>query len=525
METMTAKALVSMEQKLLDDSPNAVVFVTPEWQIGYINRRAAEVAHSGAEHIAGSSFWTAFPEFAEAETERHFRRAMEEQVEIEFEHETSSGEWLQVCLRPGEPGLAFYGRDITRFKHTERALLERESELSDFFENGSIALHWVGPDGVILWANEAELSILGYTADEYIGRNIRDFHVDPSEIEDILHRLARNEKLLNYESRLRCKDGSVREVAISSSVYRRNGQFIHTRCFTRDVTAERARVAFQERLGAIVESSDDAIISKDLNGIITSWNRSAERLFGFTSEEAIGQSVATLIIPDDRQAEEPEILSNLAKGNRVEHFQTKRKRKDGTLLDISLTISPVRDARGRIVGASKIARDITEQVRNQEALSRANEALRRSNADLEHFAYSASHDLQEPLRMVLTYAEMLRKKYRGNFDKRADESLDFVAEGGSRMERLLHDLRAFTRASINNDGSFPSADAQTVLTNALTNLRPVIEQSGAEITFSSFRTLSEMRSVTGVKLHQAFTSRRNAKGTAGDSPSGTTASG
>jgi PAS domain S-box-containing protein len=119
-------------------------------------------------------------------------------------------------------------------------------------------------------------------------------------------------------------------------------------------------------LAAIIDSSDDAIISKDLNGIVTSWNKSAERLFGYTAAEMVGQSI-TILIPPDRQDEEPKILSRLRRGERVDHFQTIRRRKDGELLDISLTISPVRDV-GNIVGASKIARDITQQKRAEEAL-------------------------------------------------------------------------------------------------------------------------------------------------------------
>jgi PAS domain S-box-containing protein len=120
-------------------------------------------------------------------------------------------------------------------------------------------------------------------------------------------------------------------------------------------------------LSAIIDSSDDAIISKDLNGIVTSWNKSAERLFGYTASEMIGQPI-TILIPTDRQDEEPKILSRLRRGERVEHFQTVRKRKDGSLLDLSLTISPVKDAHGDVVGASKIARDITQQKRVEEAL-------------------------------------------------------------------------------------------------------------------------------------------------------------
>ena len=116
----------------------------------------------------------------------------------------------------------------------------------------------------------------------------------------------------------------------------------------RDITERRRAEAASHILASIVESSDDAIISKDLNGIITSWNRSAERLFGHTADEAIGQSVASLLIPHDRQEEEPEILARLRRGERVDHFQTVRKRKDGTLVDISLTISPVTDSAARL---------------------------------------------------------------------------------------------------------------------------------------------------------------------------------
>jgi PAS domain S-box-containing protein len=120
-------------------------------------------------------------------------------------------------------------------------------------------------------------------------------------------------------------------------------------------------------LGAIIDSSEDAIISKDLNGVVTSWNKGAERLFGYTAAEMIGQPI-TILIPMDRQEEEPKILSRLRRGERVDHFQTVRKRKDGELLDLSLTISPIKDIHGNIVGASKIARDITRQKRADEAL-------------------------------------------------------------------------------------------------------------------------------------------------------------
>jgi PAS domain S-box-containing protein len=130
----------------------------------------------------------------------------------------------------------------------EEEVREKQAELTDFVENATVGLHWVGPDGTILWANRAEHELLGYTREEYVGRNIADFHADPPVIDDILCRLTRGEELYGYEARLRCKDGTVRHVLISSSVYRKNGEFCHTRCFTRDITERKAaEEALKER--------------------------------------------------------------------------------------------------------------------------------------------------------------------------------------------------------------------------------------------------------------------------------------
>ncbi|HEV2207389.1 MAG TPA: PAS domain S-box protein [Verrucomicrobiae bacterium] len=144
--------------------------------------------------------------------------------------------------------------------------------------------------------------------------------------------------------------------------------------FTEDIAERKQGAEAKTKLAAIVESSEDAIISKDLNGIIKSWNRGAERLFGYTADEAIGQSV-TILIPSDRPNEEPGILERIRRGERIEHYETIRRRKDGTLLDISLSISPLTDAHGQIVGASKIARDITERKRSEKFLQLQKEAL------------------------------------------------------------------------------------------------------------------------------------------------------
>jgi PAS domain S-box-containing protein len=593
-----------------------------------------------------------------------------------------------------------------------------EAELRDFVENVAIPIHWIGPDGVILWANKAELRLLGYESDEYIGQPISAFHVDRARIDDILKRLKDGEELRDYEARLRRKDGSVVEVAITSNACQRNGEFIHGRCVTREIGQSARALELQARLAAIVESSDDAIVSKDLNGVIQSWNRGAERMFGYKAAEVIGRHIS-IIMPPDRVGDVATILERISRGEHVDHFETVRRAKDGRLLNVSLTVSPVRDHTGRIIGASKIARDVTEQkhaaevrerlaaiiesaddailsedlngiiqswnrgaerllgytadevigkhismltppdrldeipriseriskgesidhyetkrrakngriltvlltvspIRDafgnvvaaskfarditelkrvaelqarlaaivessddailsmdlggyiqswnrgaerifgytpQEALGqhismlaepecgdeipeilarlrrgehvdhyrtlrrakngriltvsltispirdnsgeiigiskiardvteqeRNERALRAANADLEQFAYSASHDLQEPLRTVAAYTGMLQRKYRGQLGPEADEYMRSTIEGVKRMHQLLKDLLNFTRASMVEEDGERRSDPNTVLAEVRQNLETAIADSGASIT-------------------------------------------
>ncbi|HYN84845.1 MAG TPA: PAS domain S-box protein [Pyrinomonadaceae bacterium] len=265
-------------------------------------------------------------------------------------------------------------RDRDAAHQSREALGRRERELTDFVENATVGLHWVGADGTILWANRAELEMLGYDEGEYVGHNIAEFHVDREAIDDILCRLSSGEALDNYEARLRRKDGAVRHVLINSNVmWGEQGEFVHTRCFTRDITerveAERAlRDSATElsRLAAIVESSQDAIISKTLDGVITSWNAGAERMYGYTAGEALGRHIS-MLAPPERAGEIEDILRRLGAGEHVEHLETQRVRKDGVRLDVSLAVSPVKDASGRVVGASTIARDITERRRSEQS--------------------------------------------------------------------------------------------------------------------------------------------------------------
>ena len=264
--------------------------------------------------------------------------------------------------------------DIDDLKKAEAALRRQEQDLSDFFESATVPLHWVGPDGTILRVNQAELDLLGYTRGEYVGRHIAEFHRDSDVIEDILTRLTAGQVLHDYPATLRCKNGSLKQVLIDSSVYQQDGKFVHTRCFTRDITAQRSAEEANARLAAIVSSSADAIVGKTLEGIVTSWNTASERIFGYPEAEMVGQSIFKLI-PEELHPTERVLLERIGRGEVVEFSETERIRKDGEKIYIAVTVSPIRNTLGQVVGASSIKRDITERKQAAEALARSQERL------------------------------------------------------------------------------------------------------------------------------------------------------
>ena len=200
---------------------------------------------------------------------------------------------------------------------------------------------------------------------------------------------------------------------------------------TENVTEEHFRM-----LASIVEFSEDAIISKDLRGIIKSWNRGAENIFGYTEKEAVGNSIL-MLIPPDRQHEEQMILERIYKGEQVKHFDTIRMAKDGKLIPISLTISPVKNNKGEVIGASKIARDITEKIRLQQQLQENTEKLERLNSYKDEFIGIASHELKTPLTTIKAYLQLLERELP---DEVHQQYVNTTLHHVSKLTRLVSEL-------------------------------------------------------------------------------------
>jgi PAS domain S-box-containing protein len=302
-------------------------------------------------------------------------------------------------------------------------------------------------DGVITSWNRGAERMFGYSAAEAIGQHGR--LLIPLELQgeedNVLAHIVRGKSLEHYETVRQTKDGRKLDISLTvSPISDGRGRIVGATKIARDVTLRKRAYEQRERLASIIDSSDDAIVSKTLEGVITSWNRGAEQMFGYSAAEAIGQHIK-LIIPPELHAEEDDVLAHLRRGEKIDHYETVRQTKDGRKLDISLTVSPIKDAQGRIIGASKVARDITLRKRveeERERLMAREEAARRTaeeaNRLKDDFLATVSHELRNPLNSIVGWAGLLRS---GKLDeKTVARAVDAILRGAQAQDQIISDL-------------------------------------------------------------------------------------
>ncbi len=252
-------------------------------------------------------------------------------------------------------------------RQAEKALRRSQHDLDDFFENAPLSLHWAAPDGTILRANTTELEMLGYSQREYLGRSIAEFFVDKRLAETAIRQLRGGETLHEFEAQMRGKDGAIHNVLINANGLWDDDKFIRSRWFTVDVTDRKQFEQASAFLGAVVESSEDAIIGTDLTGNIVSWNNGAAQMYGYTAAEVKGRPIH-ILTPPARPEESPESFSQILSQRQVARYETFHLRQDGKMIPVSVTRSPMKDSQGRIIGVSAIERNI--QQRKQEERER-----------------------------------------------------------------------------------------------------------------------------------------------------------
>jgi PAS domain S-box-containing protein len=334
-------------------------------------------------------------------------------------------------------------------------------------------------DGTVRSWNPAAQRIFGYSAEEIVGKPITILF-PPDRLDEepkILARVQKGERVDHIQTIRLHKDGHPITVSVTiSPIHDANGRVVGASKVCRDTSATSA---LEGRFKAIVSSSDDAIISKNLDGIVQSWNTSAERIFGYTSAEMIGQSI-TVLFPQDRLDEEPKILEQIRRGQRVDHFETIRRHKDGRSIDVSVTISPVRNAAGQVIGVSKVARDITSIKRNlreREALL-ARETAARAEAERlgkmkDEFLSTLSHELRTPLNAILGWANVLRSSDNPEDLQEGLETIERNARAQAQLIDELLDMSRIINGKLRLD--LQSVDLAAIVASAVDSVRPAAD--------------------------------------------------
>ena len=367
--------------RILDSIEDGLVILDREWRYTYVNAQAARILGRPRSELLGECVWDLFPFLVGTEMERQMRRAADERVTCEFlGNDAAAGRFYEHRVSPTpDGGVVVYFRDVTERREHERLIQLARAYAESIVTTVREPLLVLDKGLRVVSANRSFYATFKVEPSETEGRFVYDLgdgQWDIPELRTLLEEIVpANGWFDDFEVEHDFEYIGRKSMLLNARRFPPEGPFELILLAIEDITERKQAEETGALLAAIVEDSDDAIVSKTVDGIIRSWNGGAERLFGYTAAEAVGRSI-DLIIPPELQEEERSILERLRRGERVEHFETVRVSKESRRILISLTISPLRDNAGRVVGASKVARDITDR-------KRAEEKIRSLNAEMQ----------------------------------------------------------------------------------------------------------------------------------------------
>ena len=448
---------------VIQSSDEAIIANDPDGRITCFNRAAERLLGYRASEVIGRDVSLLFPPEGQQQEAAALARIWNNESASEFDrvlvHKDGRRVEVSMTMSPIHDaagaliGASRMCRDDGHRKRTEIAALH----VASIVASSDAVIISKDLDGIVQSWNPAAERLFGYTAEEIVGHSVKKVIPAARQVEEdqVLEKVRAGITVDHFETQRQAKDGRLIDISLTASPIRdSSGQIVGASQIARDITERRRAGVAALHLAALVQSADDAIVSKDLNGIVQSWNPAAERLFGYTAREMIGQSI-TKVIPAERLDEETYVLGRVRAGFTVEHFETVRQAKDGRLLDISLTVSPIRDRSGRIVGASKIARDIGEhkRLREERRLAAENEqAARREVLEVQNrrieeasrlkseFVANMSHELRTPLNSIVGFTELMIDARFGPMPDRYTEFAKIMHASAHHLLQLINDI-------------------------------------------------------------------------------------
>jgi PAS domain S-box-containing protein len=531
-------------RSLIEASVDPLVTIGPDGKITDLNNSTELVTGYSREELIFTDFSDYFtePQKAQAGYQQVFKEGFVRDYELEMKHK--NGQITPVLYnasvyrdKEGEVvGVFAAARDITESKRTEsekQKLLENIQQFAEDLEASNEELQTttdelqraneelqttteelqatneelrlagaytrslieasvdplvtIGPDGKITDVNNSTEKVTGYNRDELIGTNFSDYFTEPEKAREGYKQVFREDFVRNYELEIKHRDGHLTPVVYNASVYKDDdGNVIGVFAAARDIS-ERKRSEKELKMASnynrsLIEASVDPLVTIGPDGKITDVNNSTEKVTGYNRDELIGTDFSDYFTEPEKAREG---YKQVFQDGFVRDYELKIKHKNRNIIPVLYNASVYHDDDGEVIGVFAAARDITERKKVEEMLKLNIDELARSNAELEQFAYVSSHDLQEPLRMIGSYLQLLERRYEGQLDDKADKYIRFAVDGAYRMQHLINDLLEFSRVTTHAK-DLEITNVESVYNQVLINLEVSMKENNAIITYDQF---------------------------------------
>jgi PAS domain S-box-containing protein len=478
---------------IVDNTDDAIVGKGLDGTILSWNRGAERLYGYSAGEIIGQSVLTLCPPDRVDETLEILQRITRgESVERhETERIRKGGQRIDISLTVSPirdlegriEGIAAIARDITGRKQAEERLRQASAYTRSLIEASLDPLVTIDRDGKITDVNQSTEVATGLSRQELIGTDFSDYFTDPQKARDGYRQVFREGGVHDYELEICHRGGRNIPVLYNASLYRdETGAVAGVFAAARDVSAIKRAGVYTRSL---IEASPDPLVTIAPDGTITDVNTATEQATGCSRQELIGTDFCDYFT-DPQKARDG--YRQAFREGRVQDYELEIRHRDGHLTTVLYNASVYRDQDGNVSGVFAAARNITVRKQAQEALARRTAELERSNAELQQFAYVASHDLQEPLRAVASFTKLLAERYHDRLDADANDFIGFAVDGARRAQQLINDLLAYSRVGTRGK-PFAATNCETVLENALTDLAASLEESRGEATHDPLPTI------------------------------------
>jgi PAS domain S-box-containing protein len=485
-------------RSLIEASLDPLVTIAPDGVIMDVNEATEKVTGYSREDLIGTDFSIYFTEPIKAK-EGYLAAFKEGSVkDYPLQIRRRDGHLTPVIYNAsvyrdeaGEViGVFAAARDISERKRAEEAVRQVNAYNRSLIEASLDPLVTIAPDGKITDVNVATETITGYSRDALIGTDFSNYFTEPAKAREGYLKAFEKGSVKDYPLEIRNKNGRMTPVNYNASVYRDEaGKVIGVFAAARDMTVQKraeeaVRLAYAYNR-SLIEASLDPLVTISPDGRVTDVNAATEKVTGYSRAELIGTDFSNYFTDPDKAREG---YMQVFKEGSVTDYPLQIRRRDGHVTPVVYNASVYRDEAGRVTGVFAAARDVTELNRAEEALKQQIVEVERSNAELQQFAYVASHDLQEPLRMVASYVKLLDRRYRDKLDADGVDFINYAVEGSTRMQQMINDLLAYSRVGTKGK-LFEPTDLELTFKQALENLRVSIAESNAVVTHDPLPTI------------------------------------